>query len=536
MKATALLATLKGKIIAAAVGAVVVGGAATGIILANNPAYRSISVEEVTGSVVARSETRDGQLIVGEHLYSGDYVSVATQSALTMCTDNSKYLYADENTAFSLEADKKASHGSVKIKMDSGSTLHEIKVKLGKNETYEVDTPNSTMSVRGTTFRVTVHKAVDGYYYTLVEVEEGEVKTSLKTEDGEYNGVEESFGAGESALIRGNFDISEFVPGNSGDTWILDYSKLPEESVDRLIALLKNSEHDHVAGDWTVTLEPACETTGTRVKQCLICDKIMETEVLEALGHKPGDWEVGTEPGCETKGERVIKCTVCGSVLETEEIEATGHADAEWVVTEEPGCEKQGVRAKVCPLCGKEFATEKIKATGHKYGDWIVTKEPDCTHTGERKQVCATCGKENVQTVAANGHDWEELSRENPTCDTNEPEAYSHQRCKTCGATQDVHLARPAHNFQVTQYILDCGYSRDPDCLHAGMHATQCTVCQQLNNFVEEPALGHDWYIDHTRPDGDDGTITWYYWECRRCDESTMNKTGATPPANYAGH
>ncbi len=536
MKAAALLATVKGKIIAAAVAVTVVGGATAGVIVANNMGYRTIAVEEVSGTVVAKSETRDGQIMEGEQLYGGDYVQVATKSGLTMCTDNTKYLYADEDTSFKLEAGDRKDKGDIRILMDAGSTLHKIEKKLGKGENYQVDTPNSTMSVRGTTFRVTVYKGKDGLSYTLTEVTDGEVVVALKTEDGTYTGVEESFGPGESALMRGNDVFSEFVPGNSaGDTWVLDYNKLPEDSVDRLIALLKNSEHDHVAGEWIVTLEPACETTGTRVKQCLICDKIMETEVLEALGHKLGDWEVTLEPACETKGEKAIKCTVCGSVLETEEIKATGHADAEWVVVEEPGCETQGKRAKACPICGKEFKTEKIKATGHKYGDWIETTAPTCTAKGERKQVCSVCGKENVQSVAANGHNWEELSRETPTCDPDEPEAYSHQKCRTCGATQDVQLARPAHNFQVTDYINVCGYWRDPDCLHSGMHATQCTVCQQLNNFVEEPALGHDWYVDYEEQDQGDPSITMYHWECRRCDESTVNTTGQAPASDYQG-
>jgi hypothetical protein len=473
----------------------------------------------------------------GERLYGGDYVQVATSSGLTMCTDNTKYLYADEDTSFRLEAGDRKDKGDIRILMDAGSTLHKIEKKLGKGENYQVDTPNSTMSVRGTTFRVTVYKGRDGLTYTLTEVIDGEVVVALKTEDGTYTGVEESFGPGESALMRGNDVFSEFVPGNSdGDTWVLDYNKLPEDSVERLVTLLKNSEHEHVLTDWTVTLEPTCETAGSREKTCLVCDKIVETESLEALGHKPGDWEVGTEPGCETKGERVIKCTVCDSVLETEEIEATGHADAEWIVVEEPGCETQGKRAKACPICGKEFKTEKIKAAGHKYGDWIETSAPSCTDKGERKQVCETCGKEKVQTVAATGHSWEETSRETPTCDTGRPEAYSHQKCKVCNATRDILLPRPAHNFQITEYVVANGYWKDPTCLEEGIHTTQCTVCQQLNGGDHIPALGHDWYISMQIPANAQGTVIEYRWACNNCDVEYMNQTGATPPSDYAGY
>nr|MCR4991147.1 hypothetical protein [Lachnospiraceae bacterium] len=141
----------------------------------------------------------------------------------------------------------------IKIYLDAGSELNVLQSKLGPNDTYEVDTPNSTMAVRGTTFRVTVYTAEDGMVYTLLEVTDGVVNVRLKTKDGSYNGVSRDFGAGESALIRGNFDFSEFVTSdllddndldmegvNGTDKLLLAYDKLPEDGMARLIALLEN--------------------------------------------------------------------------------------------------------------------------------------------------------------------------------------------------------------------------------------------------------------------------------------------------------
>ena len=186
-----LLATTKGKIIAGCSAAAVV--AIVGVVVAvivSKSGYRSISVEDVKGTVNVVGEKNNGQAYKGERLYSGDDVSVMEASELTMCMDNDKYVYADENTHFKLESNSNKKTSKIKIVLDKGSELNELTQKLGANDSYDVDTPNSTMSVRGTVFRVTVFKGDDNYIYTLVEVEKGVVLARLKTLSGTYNGIE----------------------------------------------------------------------------------------------------------------------------------------------------------------------------------------------------------------------------------------------------------------------------------------------------------------------------------------------------------
>ncbi len=73
----------------------------------------------------------------------------------------------------------------------------------------------------------------------------------LKTTDGSYNGIEKLFMPGESALIRGNSDFSEFVTselidamnikgGDEEGALQLAYDNLPEDGLERLIALLES--------------------------------------------------------------------------------------------------------------------------------------------------------------------------------------------------------------------------------------------------------------------------------------------------------
>ena len=276
MNVGALLKTTKGKILAGAGGTIVAVGIGVAVLLQGG-GYRSIAVEQVAGTVNVVGEMNNGQAYKGEHLYSGDDVTVMDASELVMCMDNDKYVYADANTHFKLEASDKSEDSRIKIYLDAGSELNELQSKLEAGETYEVDTPNSTMSVRGTSFRVTVYKASDGLIYTLTEVTTGEVLVRLKTTDGSYNGVEKLFTPGQSALIRGNSEFSEFVSSglldandientDDDDALELAYGSLPEDGMERLIALLEGGNFIE-SDEETETKEEVKDTKKEEVKK-----------------------------------------------------------------------------------------------------------------------------------------------------------------------------------------------------------------------------------------------------------------------------
>ena len=449
------LGTTKGKVAAGGAGAAVVVGIVVAVLL-QGEGYRSIAVDDVSGSVDVVGETNNGQAYKGERLYSGDDVDVKKASELTMVMDNDKYVYADEETHFRLEANSDSESSRIKIILDKGSELNVLNSKLGENDSYEVDTPNSTMSVRGTKFRVTVYTGPDGFVYTLVEVEEGDVLTRLKTSDGTYNGVEKVLTAGQSALIRGNSDISEFVVSDTGDEiWVLDYSVLPRENVDRLIALLERAgikvveeegetevsesesddeeqeedgkvvtvteqeepedentsedeaepetedeavEHEHV-GVWSVTAAPTCTQPGKKREVCKICGNVMQEASVPASGHKPGAWIVTANATCMTPGTKQSVCSVCGAIIGTETIPATGHVPGGWIETVHPTCDTGGNQAVFCIYCGKELDSSAMSPLGH-----------DCDENGR----CKNCGKPVFGTEASCdtlGHDYQESSR-----------------------------------------------------------------------------------------------------------------------------
>ena len=478
------LGTTKGKVAAGGAGAAVVVGIVVAVLL-QGEGYRSIAVDDVRGSVDVVGETNNGQAYKGERLYSGDDVDVKKASELTMVMDNDKYVYADEETHFRLEANSDSESSRIKIILDKGSELNVLNSKLGENDSYEVDTPNSTMSVRGTKFRVTVYTGPDGFVYTLVEVEEGDVLTRLKTSDGTYNGVEKVLTAGQSALIRGNSDISEFVVSDTGDEiWVLDYSVLPRENVDRLIALLERAgikvveeegetevsesesddeeqeedgkvvtvteqeepedentsedeaepetedeavEHEHV-GVWSVTAAPTCTQPGKRREVCKICGNVMQEASVPASGHKPGAWIVTANATCMTPGTKQSVCSVCGAVIGTETIPATGHVPGGWIETVHPTCDTGGNQAVFCIYCGKELDSSAMSPLGH-----------DCDENGR----CKNCGKPVFATDASCdtlGHDFQETSRYQSATGSAGGSAvwYVTYTCTRCGASMTV--------------------------------------------------------------------------------------------------
>lgn len=455
-----LLKTTKGKVIAGAASTGVVGAAVVIGIALHNPSYRTIIVEEVNGTGIVSSEKKDDiDAYAGMHLYSGDDVTVQDASDMTLLLDMDKYVYAEENTHFWLEAEGNSEKSRTRIHLDKGAELNRIDTKLTDGEEYQVQTPNSVMSVRGTVYRVNVYYDDKGQAWTSVEVFQGSVEITLQTLEGELNGVSEVFEAGESALIRAASDFSEFVVDEDGDIkreieyknlprktalklveymedgeelcigkeLFMDYTKLEEHKLEEVIAeeptcmkegkkeircvicgeveetvSIPKLEHE-TTGEWVTVREPGCTVAGKEQKVCMVCNGVIETRDIAALGHTPGDFEVTQEPTCTAEGSRSRTCLRCG-LVETESIAKLAHESSDWKITSRNSCTADGEKVKTCLHCGTILEKETIPATGHQYGAWSQTKQPTCTDVGENSRVCANCGATEKQTIAALGH------------------------------------------------------------------------------------------------------------------------------------
>ena len=447
MKIGDFLKTTKGKVVTLASGAGVVAVGIAIAVLMQGSGYRSIAVNGFEGTVSVAGNKNNGNVYVGQNLYSGDDVTVASESSLTMCMDGDKYVYADADTHFSLEASSPKEDSRIKINLAEGSELNELKNKLADGESYVVDTPNSTMSVRGTTFRVTVYKGEDGLWYTLLEVINGTVEVALKTEDGTYNGVVEKFGEGQAAMIRGNSDFSEFIVGEENEVvLIFDYKMLPEGAVSRVVEILTylednvivgDVEAQHMAEDEEASATDAATEADSEVNEEAEAEpEAVEEEAEdddlagenaatneakpEAHVHTPGEWMIVISPSCGSQGARQQFCTECNALLASEFLPASGnHIRGHWVTIGYGACNYEGAEQEECPNCGAVFDT---RSTG--YGEH--------TYSGGK---CVVCGQKDpsyspvVQTAGCS-HVW---SRYTQTVNPDNG-GFSHSRtCTLCG-------------------------------------------------------------------------------------------------------
>lgn len=446
-----LLASKKGKIL---IGAIAFALIAIGVILAivfSRGKYRSISVADVRGNTQVVGKKNNGSAYKGQRFYGGDDVTVMEDSDLTMCIDQTKYLYANQNTHFHIENTSTRNASRIRIVLDKGSELNELKEKLGADESYQVDTPNSTMSVRGTKFRVTVDTDENGVVYTLVEVEEGVVFVECKNLNGEYNGVSQEFYPGQSCVIRADGNTSEILTNAGGDNILtLNYNSLPTEHVERLRALLVeldssggktkeeaqqtddgNKAHTHMMGAYEVTVEPGCDTKGKQVAKCTECGEVMEEEELPALGHKFSKWKTVKDATCTEEGTESRTCERCNQT-EKRTIAIKEHQWSEWKTTSAPNCVNQGSEERTCAV-GGEKETRTVPATGtHNFSNYVVDKEATCDADGSAHYSCSVCGATgSSEVIPKKTHDYEEVGTE-PIDSTKYKVNY---KCKYCGQT-----------------------------------------------------------------------------------------------------
>lgn len=154
------------------------------------------------------------------------------------------------------------------------------------------------------------------------------------------------------------------------------------------------------------TLElSSCAVPGTRIDTCTICSKI-RTVTLETKPHEL--YETSTEePTCTANGRINYACKNCNHTEYTA-IPKLGH-DNVLVEAVEETCTSDGKNVFSCQRCGYR-TTDIITKRDHTFLEYTPVSEPDCLNAGMRKAVCTECNIEYEITVAALGHNYEDVS------------------------------------------------------------------------------------------------------------------------------
>lgn len=144
-----------------------------------NRGHRVIKVESIEGEVTLGRDSAKKDIFEGMNLRSKDMVTTGEDGLLGLLADADKYIAAIENTCFEIISEGNAKEGRLKIKLKYGTSLIEIENKLPDGVSFEVETPNAALSVRGTTFEVTY---IPESNTTILKVTEGLVEVETDTE------------------------------------------------------------------------------------------------------------------------------------------------------------------------------------------------------------------------------------------------------------------------------------------------------------------------------------------------------------------
>ena len=256
--------------------------------------------------------------------------------------------------------------------------------------------------------------------------------------------------------------------------------------------LTGGGEHEHEFIEQEGKLPTCTEGGFTSSYVCTGCDEVIESTVLDALGHdfsdgytdegaahsrtckrcskleeEPHNWlrdRTIKTATCTEEGQILYICKIC----EAEKLESTepkGHTFLDNYFSDE------SVHTRSCIYC---FAPESEEHT------WQQTSyvAPTCEEDGVRSYICDICDREKTEVINALGHD---ISLEYV------PNGDVHSRlCSRCDMSIDNE-----HSWQETESV-------SPTCIAEGYTKYICTVCEAEKNDIAPPTGEHfdgEWEI-----------------------------------------
>lgn len=136
--------------------------------------YRSIKVFEIGGDVRVEREKDRLDAFENMSLKSGDILEVPDGGFVRLKLDDDKYVYLEAGTRIELYATGDEKNSKTRVFVERGSMLTEVRKKLTAKSSYDIVTPNTSMSIRGTK--------------TLTEVTEDAATGDIKTNSAVYEG------------------------------------------------------------------------------------------------------------------------------------------------------------------------------------------------------------------------------------------------------------------------------------------------------------------------------------------------------------
>lgn len=198
--------------------------------------YRQIQVYKIDGTVTVERQGSSMDAYDNMQLQSGDSVETIADSYVQLKLDEDKYIMLEPETKISLQATGNSIDSNTSIYLEKGAIVNQLDNALSKDSNYQITTPNSTMAVRGTTFRVKITVDEKGEIQANVAVYGGKVECNLVLPDGTI--TEPLLAeAGTEVLIWGDDKESEYV-----GTQEVNYEELKGEVLEFLETAVDKGE------------------------------------------------------------------------------------------------------------------------------------------------------------------------------------------------------------------------------------------------------------------------------------------------------
>lgn len=215
--------------------------------------YRQIQVYKIDGTATVERQESRMEVYENMQLSSGDMVETASNSYLQLKLDEDKYILLEPDSKICLQATGNSVDSNTSIFLEKGAIVNQIDNPLSEDSNYQVTTPNSTMAVRGTTFRVEITYDEKGDSYAKVAVYGGKVECNLVFPDGT---VAEPLLAetGTQVLVWGDDKDSEYI--ENGNT---SYEELKEKVIDFLGVIIDRGEELSITKEELAVLKEAIQ-------------------------------------------------------------------------------------------------------------------------------------------------------------------------------------------------------------------------------------------------------------------------------------
>ncbi len=172
------------------------------LVLVLSGGHRVIKINSYSGTVSLERENEAMDIVQNMNLKSEDVVTTGADGIVELLLDTDKMVLAQSDTRFSILASGNENKGSLHIKLEYGTALARIDNKLPEGSTFEVETPNASMSVRGTMFTTSYNPRNN---VSVVITNNGVVEVAVGTTVAQVN-------AGEMAIIEDDAVIVEPIP------------------------------------------------------------------------------------------------------------------------------------------------------------------------------------------------------------------------------------------------------------------------------------------------------------------------------------